>query len=281
MTPRCQKQAALMALVAARREKSMTAGESHDVHDVGTSHVDGGPQLLLRLSTAKRHDAPYHFLGKDLCSRSFLCCTGLSNNTLNSAVRFVKQGLTKYRQRQRNRHAVTQREMCQAIWMVIQDLHPSSPFAAIKDVQPDEWYIPFHHKVCLWRLVLQLHADRAADLSKPCLFSKPPRYGEFRRCVNMPEFDKVVFHRMVDIGRCPRCEYMEWKCASVPTELRSVWQEALANHHKLQIAQKRCYAADRAKASTQFPDVQLYMVFQYKKLPMMSMISMISMLVGR
>ena len=129
MTPRCQKQAALMALVAARREKSMTAGESHDVHDVGTSHVDGGPQLLLRLSTAKRHDAPYHFLGKDLCSRSFLCCTGLSNNTLNSAVRFLKQGLTKYRQRQRNRHAVTQREMCQAIWMVIQDLHHQSPFA--------------------------------------------------------------------------------------------------------------------------------------------------------
>ena len=65
---------------------------------------------------------------------------------------------------------------------------------------------------------------------------------------------------MVDVGRCPRCEYMEWKCASVPQELRSVWQDALAKHHQLQISQKRRYAADRARAAAQFPDVQLYMV---------------------
>ena len=116
--------------------------------------------------------------------------------------------------------------------MVIQDLHHQSPFAT-KDVEPDEWHIPFHHEVCLWRLVLQLHEDRATDHTKPRLFSKTPRYQEFIRCIILPEFEKVVFHRMVDIGRCPRCEYMEWKCASVPQELRSVWQDALAKHHQL------------------------------------------------
>jgi hypothetical protein len=263
LTPRRQKQAALMAFAAALQQKSMMPGEGHDVHDLGTCQVEGRPKLLLQLSTVKRHDAPYPFLGKNLCSRSFMCCTGLNNKTLMKAAESTKQGLTTYRKSQRRRHATVQDEMRQAIWMVIQDLHHQSPFAK-KDVEPDEWCIPFHHKVCLWRLVLELHADRAANPSKPCLFSKSPRYQEFRRCILLPDFKKVVFHRMVDIGRCPRCEYMEWKCASVPIELRPVWQDALANHHKLGIAQKRCYAADRAKAATQFPDVQLYMVLVAK-----------------
>ena len=259
MTPRSQKQAALLAFAAARQEKSMTSNASNDVRDVGTSEVDGRQTLVLRLSTAKRHGAPYHFLGKDHCSRSFSCFTGVHHDTMNVAGNCRKEGLTKYKQKVRTRHAKVRDEMCQAMWMVIQDLHHQSPFAK-RDVEPDEWCIPFHHKVCLWRLVLKLQEDQVADASKPQLFSKSPRYAEFRRCVAMPDFAKVVFHRMVDIGRCPRCEYMEWKCASVPFELRPVWQDALAKHHQLGIAQKRCYATARAKAAAEFPNIQLYMV---------------------
>ena len=238
----------------------MMSGEVYDVRDVGTSEVGGRQTLVLRPSSVQRHDAPYHFLGKDLCSRSFACFTGLSSQTLVKVGTCVKEGLAKYKQGVSRRNRRVQDEMCQAIWMVVQDLHHQSPFAD-KDIEPDKYYIPFHHKVCLWRLVLKLHQERAADVSRPLLFSQPPKYNEFKRCILKPDFDKVVFHRMVDIGRCPRCEYMEWKCASVPIELRSVWQDALAKHHQLQIAQKRCYAAARAKAATQFPNVQLYMVF--------------------
>ena len=287
MTPRDQKQAALLAFAAARREKSMMSGESYDVRDVGTSEVGGRQTLVLRPSTVKRHDASYHFLGKHLCSRSFRCFTGVGIHTLGVAGKCAKEGLAKYKQVVRRRYARVRDEMSQAIWMVIQDLHHQSPFAA-RDVEPDEWYIPFHRKVCLWRLVLKLHQDRDADASKPPLFSKFPRYTEFRRCINKPDFEKVVFHRMVDIGRCPRCEYMEWKCASVPIELRSIWQDALAKHQQLQIAQKRCYAAARAKAATEFPNVQLYTVHDVHEVhevhhdvhhdvhevPMMSMMSM-------
>ena len=234
------------------------SGEDHDVHDLGTCEKDGRQQLLLRLSSVKRYDAPYPFLGKTFCSWNFLT-SSVTKWALDRAGMYTKQGLIMYKQALNRRRARARDEMCQAIWTVIQDLHYSSPFGK-KDVQPDEWYIPFHHKVCLWRLLRQLHVDRAADTAKPPLFSKEPRYQEFRRCINLREFDKVVFHRMVDIGRCPRCEYMEWKCASVLVALRTVWQEALANHHKLQIAQKRCYATDRARAAAHFPNVQLYMV---------------------
>ena len=83
-------------------------------------------------------------------------------------------------------------------------------------------------------------------------------YHDFRRVVLLPEFKYVVFHRMVHIGRCPSCQYIEWKCASAPLDLRTVWQEALATHHQIQIAQKQCYAADRAKAASGFSKVQLY-----------------------
>ena len=80
-----------------------------------------------------------------------------------------------------------------------------------------------------------------------------PMYHDFRRAILLPEFKDVVFHRMVDIGRCPRCQYIEWKFASVPLEMRTMWQEALGTHHQIQIAQKQCYAADRAKAASGFP----------------------------
>ena len=68
----------------------------------------------------------------------------------------------------------------------------------------------------------------------------------------------VVFHRMVDIGRCSKCAYMTWKCQSVPPYLRHIWQNAFAKHHMLQIQQKKEYAKDRALAARDFPATELY-----------------------
>ena len=104
------------------------------------------------------------------------------------------------------------------------------------------------------------HQAWKADPSKPVLFEVEPTYVTFRRVINLPEFSKVIFHRMVDIGRCPKCQYFEWKCSTVPLALRGPWQDALAQHHMIQIAQKQCYNADRARAASQFPAIELYMV---------------------
>ena len=69
----------------------------------------------------------------------------------------------------------------------------------------------------------------------------------------------MKFHRLVDIGRCSKCQYFQYKCASVPIALRSVWQDALSKHHLLQIKQKQIYAAGRARAAADFPNVELYL----------------------
>ena len=91
------------------------------------------------------------------------------------------------------------------------------------------------------------------------VFSSKPLYWEFRRVIRSPEFKNVVFHRMVDMGRCAKCEYYKWKCAQPPQDLRGVWQEALSQHHLLQIQQKRCYSADRARAAATYPREELYL----------------------
>ena len=122
--------------------------------------------------------------------------------------------------------------MAHAMWMIIQDLHHQSPYAGKRESDKPKWRIHLHHKVCLWRLAQKLHATHQEDDSKPTIFSKPPMYHDFRRAILLPEFKDVVFHRMVDIGRCPRCQYIYWKCASVPLELRAVWQEAIAKHNQ-------------------------------------------------
>ena len=236
-----------------------------EVREVGTCEHDGRQKMLLQVPYQRMPcQATYQFLGQDLCLKGFQCMTGVSTDFLKTARTCANQGLTTYLERGKGtRQASARDQMIQAIWMVVQDLHHQSPYATTK-VDPDKWHIPFHHKVCLWRLVLKLQEDRKTDDVKPAVFSRDPRYHEFRRCILLPEFEDLVFHRMVDIGRCPRCQYMEWKCASVPLELRPAWQDALAKHHHLHIAQKRCYATDRAKASIEFPAIQLYMVHQSK-----------------
>jgi hypothetical protein len=98
----------------------------------------------------------------------------------------------------------------------------------------------------LRRLVKKMHESRKDDPAKPRLFQQEPTLSMFKRVIVLPKFKKLVFHRIVDIGRCPTCQYFEWKCASVSLELRGVWQDALAQHHAIQIVEKRCYAADRA-----------------------------------
>ena len=71
------------------------------------------------------------------------------------------------------------------------------------------------------------------------------------------QIKSVVVHRVVDIGRCSKCEFFEWKCASVPLQMRHIWQEALAKHHLIQIKQKQCYTADRARAAAEPPNERI------------------------
>ena len=56
-----------------------------------------------------------------------------------------------------------------------------------------------------------MHESRKDDPAKPRLFQQEPTLSMLKRVIVLPEFKKLVFHRIV--------EYFEWKCASVPLEL--------------------------------------------------------------
>ena len=204
-------------------------------------------------------------VGKELCQMGFVACTGISRCFFNKARRHADQGLVSWNASSPNRIPERANQMRDAIWIIVADLHEQSPYAKSVKIQsspselssqsmqsPRLWHLPFHQKVCLWRLVKALHA-------KNPIFTHQPKYWEFRRIITSPEFKTVIFHRVVDIGRCPKCEFFKWKCASVMPALREVWQDALSTHFLLQVAQTKLYAADRAIAASTFPHSELYL----------------------
>ena len=256
VTPAQDKRAALMSHIR------NCMGASH-AHEHGTCAVGGQLSLVL---TADRQKCSHRFLGKRVCRKAFTSFSGVSRKFLDKVQKQVREGAVTYHVQKKKRSCPRFTDMYQAIWMVIKDLHLQSPFAGrLAASSDDKWHVPFHHKVGVWRLVKKMW-NPVHGVSGVYVFRKKPNYQLFKAMMCLPEFrKKVVFHRIVDIGRCPKCMYFEWKCSSVPLALRSIWQEALAKHHLIQIEQKRCYMADRAKAAAAFPHVELYMVISRAK----------------
>jgi hypothetical protein len=280
MTPRRQKQDAILLLLKGRKP-------ANSFQEIGTCLKDGRRHLDLqqqpraeaeeqqprveaeaelsaqpKQSQKSQKSQQYSFLGRNkLCSRAWRHYTGVSAGALHWAADTVQRGVQNFARKAPTRLARRRDEMVHAVWVVGQDLHHQSPYT--NRSQPDSWHITFHHKICLWRLVKKMHESRKDDPAKPRLFQQEPTLSMFKRVIVLPEFKKLVFHRIVDIGRCPKCQYFEWKCASMPLELRGVWQDALAQHHAIQIEQKRCYAADRARAASLYPAIELYMAMTW------------------
>ena len=259
VTPASDKRAALLAHIKRCRGASQAVEHGTCVRGERTS--------LVMTADPKSKKYNHQFLGVSLCREAFKGCTGVSSKFLDSAQSRARLGADSWHVKKPERVRPRTSEMYEAIWALIKDLHLQSPFAGRSTsagpsrVRDDKWHIPFHHKVGLWRLVLKLY-NGVSDVPGVHIFTKKPKYSTFKKVMLLPEIrNKVVFHRIVDIGRCPKCEYFEWKCSSVPLALRGIWQEALAKHRLIEVEQKRCYMADRAKAAAAFPHVELYMVF--------------------
>ena len=254
---------------ASANKSTGSAASVESATEKGFAEKDGRLQLVLTATSPKIH---YSFLGEDCCSRAFRIFTGIGGLERHS--KRIRQGAQTYDIASCKRAAPRRDELRNAMWYVIQALHHQSPYAKQASNQNKTWYIPFHQKVCLWRLVLALYTgqsrsqpESAESVESPgsipqpraAMFSKKPVYSVFRRLINSKEFSSVRFHRLVDMGRCPKCQFFQYKCASVPLALRSVWQDALSKHHLLQIEQKRIYSADRAKAAAGFPNAEVYL----------------------
>ena len=257
VTPYADRRAALLA--HAKRNLGPSQAMEH-----GTCLR--GDRTSLVLTADNRRNTRIPFLGKHYCRKAFLCCTGVSSNAWTKASRLARMGVETWGRKKRCQANPRTSEMYQAIWLIIEHLHLQSPFAGRHEgsatQKDDKWHVPFHHKVGLWRLVKKLWngVPGVPDVPDVHVFNRKPSYHLFKAVMRLPEIkQKVVFHRIVDIGRCSKCQYFEWKCSSVPVALRAIWQEALAKHHMIQIAQKRCYMQDRAAAAAAFPHMELYM----------------------
>ena len=92
-------------------------------------------------------------------------------------------------------------------------------------------------------------------------FSRKPKYRTFLT-VLQNDFHELRFHRVVEIGRCPKCCFLRWKCLSATSpQEREAWQRLAAAHQSITLAQKKTYAVDRARAASDYPASELYMAF--------------------
>ena len=146
--------------------------------------------LLAFLRSTQRRAArrSYTLLGKTMCSRAFRSCTGISGSFLAAGIRLALKGCLEWPSAARSRVAPRATEMRDAIWAVVADLNEQNPFAkaeaqsaqSLQSLQSTGsavhspgavWNIPFHQKVCLWRLVEHLH-QRGQACCTATLFCK-------------------------------------------------------------------------------------------------------------
>jgi len=248
--PRVERQTALLLHL-----QNCKPGQVSEVSEVGRAHTQDGltDAKVTNLVLTNQGGIVTHsllFLGYRFCHLCFRRVTGVQTSR---AAKACTLGLRSAWSGKRRRAQHTMDQMRGGLWVLIRQLHSQSPFAG--DDNEKKWNMPFHRKVCLWRLVLQLHKDQGAR----GIFARLPMYSTFRRVLREREFKDVTFHRVVKIGRCPTCTYMDWKCRSVPPGLRAVWQNAMAKHQLMTLTQKRAYAADRAVAASDFPATELYL----------------------
>ena len=193
------------------------------------------------------------FLGYPLCRRAFREITMINPWR---AVKDAQAGIGSYKHPGFSRVHVRFEEMYSAIVHMVELLRNSSPFA---DSDPDSIPLPFHDKRILFKMI---ENDLWFRWHGPPWFVALPKYRTFLDVLGHADFKKVTFHRLVRIGRCPKCCLYQYKCraATTPGE-RAAWQQVAAEHQSLQLAQKRQYAADRARAAADFPTSELYCGF--------------------
>ena len=106
-----------------------------------------------------------------MCAVAFRALTRISTQLYDAASCQARQNRTVWLEQPRKVKATKSTEMITGIWTVVEELHEQSPFAkceshglqSFQSLQSGthplqkKWNLPFHQKVCLWRLVEKLH----------------------------------------------------------------------------------------------------------------------------
>lgn len=209
------------------------------------------------LAKVKRNSFQLTFLGFSVCRRAFKTLTGISSSSLVRAARLWALGSTEMPKHTRKAETPVHDQMVAALWALIQSIHDRSP---LKNVNFESIIMPFHHKMLLYRMLVDWYKETVADTTRPVLMTQYPKYSTMTAALKDSQFKHVKFHRVVDMGRCPTCSLLQYKChTAVGPEARSAWQALAAKHQWLQRAQKQEYAKDRMMAAADFPATELYM----------------------
>ena len=143
--------------------------------------------------TYRRATCSHTLLGKTMCSVAFRALTRISTKLYSTASRQARQDRAVWLEQPRKKMKPTKHaEMIAGIWTVVAELHEQNPFAkceshglqSLQSLQSgshsshhqQKWNLPFHQKVCLWRLVEKLHGKGKVEvvgrksLTNPYLF---------------------------------------------------------------------------------------------------------------
>ena len=234
----------------------------------GDSDRDGARQYGTPVAKSQ---IMWSFLGVPLCYRGFRWASGVNPWR---AKRQANRGEQEYQHPGFDRPRLRYDEMYAAIRLTVELLAHSSPF---RSTDPNVIELPFHEQIFLFRSIedrwrrQQARETDATDSTVamdasvlstlPVIFSKKPEYRTFLKVLRN-DFDELCFHRVVEIGRCPKCCFLRWKCLSATSpEEREAWQRLAAAHQSITLAQKKTYAVDRARAASDYPASELYIAF--------------------
>ena len=224
-----------------------------------------GQQVATRILPRSRKST-CKFLGHSVCTRAWVVLVGCSPKRIVAARRACAAGHIVAKKREvskRKRHLLD--AMHGAVMVLCKHLHERMPF---KNHNPKNIDLPLARKRQLFMMlkswysksVESLGPDKSISSGRQPLLPKKPKYRTFLDVLRQPEFENVRFHRVVNIGRCAKCAFYNWKLLVVGAENREIWERLAAKHQWLQLAQKKAYAVDRAQAANTFPsrDGELY-----------------------
>jgi len=193
------------------------------------------------------------FLGRKVCTRAWRKLTGISVFLKMRATQWAKAGALRPPTHTRlgSRQAVMDC-MHGAIMEIMKHMRNRMP---LKGKDEDNMFMPFSHPIQLYRM-LEAWYTRSLNIGKPLLLRRP-KYRTFQKVLRRPEFSKVRWHRVVDLGRCPKCMLYVYKSMTAPEADRAEWLQLASAHQWRQMSQKKQYWVDRMHAAMN-PDLHLY-----------------------
>ena len=197
----------------------------------------------------------HKFLNVQMCSAAWRLLTGVSGNVHCRTNRKRLLGHTCSPAAKISRPSHVADAMHGAVMSLCLHLRERMPF---KHHNEDHIDLPISRKYQLFGMLQSWYDERATGLEP--LLPKPPNIWTFRQVLATADFRKVRFHRVVDIGRCSKCCFFNWKALVAGTEHKAVWEKLAAQHQWLQLSQKHAYSRDRVRAANTFPsrDGELY-----------------------